>query len=379
MSNDDNQSDDFIPSATFQGAKAGYYFGTGSNGTGYYLDQLQQEQGKKRKRSVKIAEDQNETKFIPSLLEQAEKKAEGDTVLELTPKGIQSATNALSKISQQNSMQRARFPNEPRQYMNSELALYEQLTALQAVAANVNLYQHLLENKTLISTLTDLLGHENLDISAATVGLFLEWIDPSLLSDEENSSFLPVMKTLASEVLREAWEVIASNISKYDVARNQNDDSGDQDQSFDGVQNSLSLMENLMDLDLMFPNGLLGGESEGKRSLSVAAFMVKHSNIVAWLFQQLDSKEPSIELKARSIEILSLLSQKEDVFTVLSDWSRIPLVTTDAEPTTKKSNLQPQNTIIQGIEILLQAIGKHRKKQPETELELEVLENSCGM
>lgn len=371
----------FIPSSTFRGAKQGYYFGTNAKGTGYYIDAFQQEnQSKKRKRSVKIAEEHNDTKFLPgTLLERAEREASGSTVIELTPKGLQSASNALTKIVNQNAMQRARFSNEPRQYMNSELSLYEQLTALQAVAANAQLYQHLVDDTTLVSTLIELLGHENADVCAVTAALFFEWIDPTLvLQDDDMPS---VMGSLAGRILTEAWEMIVINLSRFQSQASQNGNSVDeddtQDQTLKGIENSLSLMENLLELDLIIPGGLLGESL----SLSAAAYMVKVSHIVPWLFQQLQN-EGSNEVKGRSIELLSFLAQKEDVFTILPDWSELSsfssthnVVEDDQSQQQEKKKAKVES--LQGIEILLQAIGRYRKIQPKDDQEVEFLENAC--
>ena len=65
----------FIPAKKWLGQKKGFYFGTGNEGTGYYIDSAQkhkEETVTKRKKSVKIAEDQNEMKI---LLESLEKEA----------------------------------------------------------------------------------------------------------------------------------------------------------------------------------------------------------------------------------------------------------------------------------------------------------------
>ena len=390
MGQDSNAS--FIPSSTFQGAKQGYYFGTNAKGTGYYIDAWQQEnQSKKRKRSVKIAEEHNETKLLPgTLLERAEREAAGSTVIELTPKGLLSASNALTKIVNQNSMQRARFPDEPRQYMNSELSLYEQLTALQAVAANAALYRLLVDDTTLVSTLIELLGHDNADVCAVTVALFLEWIDPTLVLEEDNETDMTsVMGSLAGRILTEAWEMIVANLSRFQSPSSSQGGSSlneddTQDQTLKGIDNSLSLMENLLELDLIIPGGLLGESN----MLSAAAYMVKVTSIVQWLFQQLQESEGESkgtdDLRGRSIELLSFLAQKEDVFSVLPDWSQIPPFSTSLYNTIeddqmlqerKKAKTEP----IQGIEILLQSIGTYRKRQPKNDEEVEFLENACGV
>ena len=41
----------FIPSKSWLGEKKGFYFGTGDEGTGYYIDELQQEHAETTKRS----------------------------------------------------------------------------------------------------------------------------------------------------------------------------------------------------------------------------------------------------------------------------------------------------------------------------------------
>jgi beta-catenin-like protein 1 len=366
---DGDTDPEFIPSSSWQGHKNGYYFGTSATGTGYYLDRMGNGTTKRR-RTVKIAEEHNEMRLLPStLLERAEKQASGSTVIELTPKGIQSASNALTKIVNQNAMQRSQYANEPHQYMESELALYEQLTALQAIAANGQLYQNLLDNEALMSTLTQLLGHENTDVSASAIALFLEWLDPSLI--DEDPDLISVLGSLASLVLKDAWETVVGNLSRFQHQQYGQDES--QDQALKGIDNSLSLMENLLEFDLLTPNGLVGGEKQ----LSAAAFMVQETKIVSWLFQQIHADGATDELKGRCMELLAFVSQREDVHTVLTDWSKLPpfsstLVFNDEEPKEKKKQ-EP----IQGIELLLQVIGSFRKKQPENDNEVEFLENTC--
>jgi beta-catenin-like protein 1 len=378
MKQGDGDADaDYLPSATWQGPKTGYYFGTSTQGTGYYRDK-QLQQSSKRKRMVRIAEDQNEMRLLPkTLLEQAEQQASGSTVIELTPKGIQSASNALTKLVNQNAMQRIQFANEPQQYMGSELALYEQLTALQAIAANAQLYQHLVDNQTLLSTLTQLLGHENTDVCASVIALFLEWIDPSLL--DEDPDLIWILGTLATRILEDAWETVVANLARFQQQKDGRDES--QDQTLKGIDNSLSLMENLLELDLLIPNGVLGGDDddEDENNLSAAAYMVKETGIVSWFFQQIQMEEAAEEFKGRCMELLAFVSQREDVHAIIPDWSKLtPFSATmaidDEEPKEKKKKEEE----IQGIEVLLQIVGGYKKKQPESDNEVEFLENACS-
>jgi len=252
----------FVPSKTWLGEKKGYYFGTGIEGTGYYLDSLQQslaqnESPRKRKR-VTIAEDQNEMKL---LIEDLEKKASGSSILELSKKGVLAASRSLENTYQENIQKRTE--QNPELYMDSEVALYEQLVALQSLATDTQVYGYI-ESSNLMTTLIQLLSHENggeqhscsndvvssrysrkrisnktnfshifrnahstsmnyfneKDICASVVSLLKEWIDPSLVA--ENPSVLPILKNFAALAM-EGWETIVLNLQRYQ----RDDDSQD--------------------------------------------------------------------------------------------------------------------------------------------------------
>lgn len=396
---------DFIASKTWQGSKPGFYFGTSSHeGTGYYRDTYQQQlqendgQQKKRKRTVQIAEDQNEMRILrpEHLLEQAEQKAKDSTVIELTPKGLRSATNSLEKAVTQNAMQRAQYANEPEQYMESELQLYEHVTSLQAIAANVDLYQHLLDKDTLLGLLVQLLGHENTDVGASVISLFYEWVDPSLFTAKDSDpNLVPILSQLASRILQDAWETIVANLVRFQPPSTAEGSDQDDDNNLKGTENVLSLMENLLEIDLLTPGGLLGNDDDDSNgnTLSAAAYMVKETKIVSWLFLQIDDSESTstttttAEFQGRCLELLAIVAQREDVHTILPDFNNLAPYTSmfqedDNEKdagsinSQKKKKAQEPSTI-QGMELLLQAIGKFRKSQPENDTQIEYLENAC--
>lgn len=387
--NNAQETSPFIPSKTWQGAKPGYYFGTSSQGTGYYLDRISNtttvEEKKKVRRSVKIDESNNEMRIYKSpttsLLEQAERNAVGSTVMELTPKGIQSASQALEKLFHRNALLRAQHVDDPQQYMESELALHDQLEALSAIAANVQLYQHIVEgsnnntnNSTvLVDTLTQLLGHENDDIAAMVVSIYLEWLDPTLISSQDDVELKSAMATLASKVLMESWETVASDLGRF-----QNTDIITiQDTMLKGIENSLSLMENLLDLDLMIPGGIVKKNDDS--NLSAAAFMVRETKILSWLVEQVEKEGVTIDFQGRCLELLASLAQREDVHTIIPDWSKLPKYSIVSEknldPPMKKQ--KQQSTTLDAIECMLQVIGRFRKIQPENESHTDLLENAC--
>jgi hypothetical protein len=117
---------EYIASAIWQGPKNGYYFGTGNNGTGYYVDNYGREQQQsqkeqlernsklsstqKKKKSVTISEDNNEMKI---LLEDLEKKSTNTPIVELTAKGIKAAAKSLESIYKKNALKREEFSDQP--------------------------------------------------------------------------------------------------------------------------------------------------------------------------------------------------------------------------------------------------------------------------
>jgi len=374
----------YIEAATWQGPKSGYYFGTDDRGTGYYRDKQKLHNAavngngggpprKKAKRSVRIAEDRNQTREIPSaeqLLQEAEAAAKGK-VIELTAKGIRQAATTLSKAVEKNELQRARHADQPDQYMESEVTLYENISALKAIAADpTTLYPTILETE-LLSTLLQLLMHENADIVAAVVAVLLEWLDSSLVEDDEGNIISPVV-AIAAAFLRDGTELLIANLGRLqkEASEGADDDVGK------GTEDVLSLMENLLEMDLavaastelqLVPDGV-----------SVAAKFCQETTIVSWLFQQI---EADAILRDRSLEILSLLAPREDVYKALPDWSQLPLCssTFDDEDGEKKKPAKDTDDAktMDGIEILLQTVAAYRKKQPSDETQVESLENAC--
>ena len=407
----------YIPASSWQGSKPGYYFGTSDQGTGYYKDDKHVKGSasssdptnkKPKKKSVSIQEDQNELRFLKpettsltpeTMLKQAEQAAKGSLTIELTPRGLKSSTNALEKIVAQNALQRAEHADDPTQYMESELQLYDHVTSLQAIAASLNLYNYLLEGeKPLLQLLIQLLTHANTDIAASVIALFLEWVDPSLLDEDERN--MSNMTSLAKTILEEAWETIVQNLGRFSIPQSETTNSGedrgvydDDDPNLKGTDNVLSLLGNLLELDLVVTpslGGILGDETQ-----SVAAFVVQQTDILGWLLAPLDDADENAggsttteEFQNRCMELLSLLMQRDDVHLTHSDFSKIPKYTPTAfdeddstEPPKKKAKVNEEGAektaTIDGIELLLQAIGRFRKKQPSNEDEVEYLENSC--
>jgi Catenin-beta-like, Arm-motif containing nuclear len=182
VSDDMNPNDDdlFVPSATFRGSRTGFYFGTGPRGTGYYRDDDDDDGGgavpedgktggvtcsrnaadnynnshpsnsqpppppaaKRAKRTVLFDDGKNTTLEYDAddaalrQLEEAEKAAAQQIVVDLTPRGVKVAVKHLVRAHQANAVLRAQHEDEPQLYMDSEVSLYEHLHALKGVAAD---------------------------------------------------------------------------------------------------------------------------------------------------------------------------------------------------------------------------------------------------
>jgi beta-catenin-like protein 1 len=390
---------DFIPEKTWQGPKEGYYFGTTvERGTGYYRDHHHTVGGantnansslssstprstsstKPKRPRVQIAEDRNETRVIPSvddLLRQAEEEASKTKIVDLNRRGVRSAAVALTKAVEKNELQRAEHADQPDEYMDSEVILYENISALKAFAVDpVVLYPAILETD-LFATLMQLLLHENADIVSSVVAVFLEWLDSTLLEDEEGN-FVPAVANMAAALLRDGSELLVANLARLQPSE---DDDAD-DEVGKGTEDVLSLMENLLEMDLATAEN----DDEDTRLLpadqTVALKLAKETTLVSWLVQQVDEGKQSSD---RCLEILAFLAPREEVHTVLPDWSRLPVYSSifleDQDPKAKKAKGtdEKQKKEIDGIEILLQTIAAYRKKQPTDEREEEYLENAC--
>ena len=271
-------------------------------------------QNSHRRVVVQIAEDRNETKLIDRhdgddeddksraarLLQQAEERraavnhhqgvasSNGMIIVDLTPRGIRTATANLARMWQTNERQRAEYaPDQPERYMDSEVLLFEHIRSLKAIATGSvsQLYPLLVKNQkededdddddnndndssSLLSILTQLLGHDNTDIVTSVIAVLLEWLDVSLLlvtedeTERDQSTIEPAMVQLAAQMLQPGgaveWLVdllprLAHTDHNHKDKDNDNDDDvhgGDDDDVGKGAEDILSLLENLLEIDL---------------------------------------------------------------------------------------------------------------------------------
>jgi beta-catenin-like protein 1 len=372
----------FLPSKTWQGSKSGYYFGTSDQGTGYYLDTSSSEKPqatadgavKKRKR-ITIDEGKNQVKAIPArmsaeeLLEQAEQEHSDEKVLDVTPKGIQQALSGLTKLSRKNALQRAKYSNDPEQYMESELALHQMLQAFSAVATQPQLFAYVSASDLVL--FGEILTHDNTDIATTMMHVLVEWLEDSDSEEGGNSEdntthIIHFAKRMVGG--DEANDTSILDLMIANLGRLENDDDDDEYQQ--GVEDVLTCVEQLVELELVTNVLLL-------TKLSVAEYIAKETTLLSWLVAQLPKSH------GRSAEILALLVQQPALHNQVKDWSKLPIYSSvlvddeedDDEPSDEKKAKIEKSTPLDSLEIMLQSIAGFRKRQPDSETETLFLEN----
>eukprot|EP00815_Leptocylindrus_aporus_P005745 CAMPEP_0116074320 /NCGR_PEP_ID=MMETSP0322-20121206/15857_1 /TAXON_ID=163516 /ORGANISM="Leptocylindrus danicus var. apora, Strain B651" /LENGTH=701 /DNA_ID=CAMNT_0003563941 /DNA_START=135 /DNA_END=2240 /DNA_ORIENTATION=- len=414
----DYEQPTFIPSKIWQGVKSGYYFGTtdASLGTGYYLDS-NTNPSKKRVNdgngsangNIKRAKLENDSNLAPEeLLARAEKEAArkqqsrdyggSKKPIALTPSGIKAAAGHLAKLIEQNQILRSDHADDPVQFMESELALNEEIGAFKVIgAADASLYGSLSKLQVDDSILS-LLAHDNADIAISTLDMLVEIVDLDDLSSSLNNgdaSRAALNFVFDLFVKKGGLELIVANLGRICFSQSSsNDNEATDEERLDAGDHVLSLVETLLDLDQMgvlnsSKNASIDDTNESNDD-SVAVRLVDNTNLVSWLFDRMNRKSTDIAggvsafaLKLHAAEILSTLLHVGDSRLHLSNIECLPTfekIGNIAAALDKKkraidgkSSHKTKQKFIDGIEILLQAIAPYRKKDPKGEDECEWL------
>ena len=371
-----DNNDEFIAAETFEGSRSGYVFRQGDQGTGYYLDEKQQQETPPPppRKGVRIAEENNETRIITTadtLLAEAEAQTSMTRVLDLAhPATLKASLTAWHKAVQDNELQRAQYADDPTQYMDSEVQLYEHCNAWKAIAADPAAFYPVLMTTTLdlaADILGPLLQHANTDVSRTAISLLLEWLDHALLVNKNNSdeeeAIVPSVKQLAALVIEHGLlDLVLANLGR--LAAEDSMDMASEDDVGKGVWDILQLIEHFVDMESTVQTM---DESTLADETTVALYLAKQTTLLGWLVATLEDER----YKERALEILVLLAPLEDVYTGCPNWTKIPPYTSVLmeDGTTASEPLD-------AIEILLQIVGKFRKTQPD-ETQVDSLENAA--
>ena len=439
LGNDHNDKNDnrisFIPSKTWQGPKPGYFFGTSDDklGIGYYLDDHKHHhKTKKRSNSTVMTEEELSSKVRKNPKTGAELLAEAEAsvltdkngmnmMIALTPSGIKSAVSNLCKLLEKNQILRIEHAEDPVQFMESELALNEAIDAFKAVAAaDVSLYADTISSETLGGTLVDaliaLLAHDNQDIAVTTLELLVELVDLDLLTSPEalklampntkNNKRNPVdfvnmfmekggLELAVTNLGRLCYANVDVGVDidrKRDTTAKDANDITKENENLDAADNILTLIETIIDLEQMN----IIGQIESTSLYSVE--LVRNTKLVGWLMDRIEREDDNYTglfspIKLHAAELLSSLLQLEECRKTIGNLGAVPKfaaysddignddkISSSSKAHTNGNMSDPSQSkndspAIDGIEIFLQSIAKHRKKDPKTDEECEFLEN----
>jgi beta-catenin-like protein 1 len=444
----------FIPFTKWNGPVKGYYFGTSKEGTGYHLDLYQQlhqaKNGKKRtreieatngthedkssKRKVRFGQDEIQTfvkdeteetqkSLAPSvsmtaeeLLEQAEEeqKAKSTKTLDLSrgaSSSIKSTILNLEKAISKNQLLRVKYPTQPSKFMNSEVALYEEVELWNGLAASIEHYTLFVETGA-VESLKSLLIHDNVDIVLCVIKLFNELLDPELLaSDDTNVNLIgEQLCTLMMSFL--GWE---KNIGEGNLINDDVDHTNDtitnganhhnngldmaiaslarlnesEDEELKGVDDILTLVENLLDLDQLGVLKIAASSTtddevdsmnskKEPRTKTIASHLTENTSFTTYLLMKLSDRNKlehwSVTNKLHASEVLASIIQHEDSRVSLSNICKM----TPFKSMFDDDDKNKKQSTFDGMEGLLQIVAMYRKKEPPSDEECEYLENICN-
>eukprot|EP00804_Cyclotella_cryptica_P010950 CCRYP_016672-RA/>CCRYP_016672-RA protein AED:0.07 eAED:0.07 QI:0/0.66/0.5/1/1/1/4/395/740 len=446
--NDDNDTDKpaFLPSSKFSGSKAGYVFRTAHLGTGYYLDapdassvpreakRVRLDHGNDndnqhdvtaKPRSVRFDATKDSTHAIPPR-QQPQQQPTGEELLAqaeaanlphpssarhlldaYSPKSIQSACTALDKTYSKNMMLRAQHADEPEKFMMNEVQLNDEIVSFKNVAVFLASYETIVDGGA-VATFLALLSHENSDVAMSVINVLVELLDPGLLREDVDRAQLHEEKdnnTPETRLERRMYnigllgnafveggglEALASNLGRFDETV---------EEDARGVEDTLTLLEYLLDLDRAGALRHARSDGEDDESPSVVASLCK-TKLLSWLLNRIGTSNhhadaedatasapisPAV-LRLHASEVLATILQHED-YSMKQCGTRLascPEYTSafnegDEKPRAADATVNGQNggegAMVDGMEILLLSIAAYRKADPQIEVECEFLEN----
>lgn len=176
-----------------------------------------------------------------------------------------------------NQEMRIKFPEQPEKFMDSEVDLHAAIQEFHAIATVPDLYPLFVELHA-VSSLLELLSHQNTDISVAVVDLIQEMTDVDILHESVDGADILI------EALRkqQACALLVQNLDRLDETVKE---------EADGVFNTLSIFENLTEIKTEICNE------------------AAEQGLMQWILKRLKVKLPFDANKLYCSEILSVLLQ----------------------------------------------------------------------
>ncbi|OWA52592.1 Beta-catenin-like protein 1 [Hypsibius exemplaris] len=226
--------------------------------------------------------------------------------------------NAFDKKVLKNREHRVKYSDDPTKFMDSEIELNDAIQEMHILATQPDLYPVLVQ-MNFISTIIQLLSHENSDISIATVDLLQELTDVDTLTE----SFEDASRLVDVLIKEQVVASLIQNMERLDETVKE---------EADGVHNTLSVLENIL-------------EFKPDSSDAVAKL-----GLLKWILKRLKLKMPFDANKLYASEILSILVQ---------------------------SNVETRRLLgeMDGVDVLLHQLAAFKRHDPPTGEEYEMMEN----
>ncbi|GAB9465628.1 Beta-catenin-like protein [Globisporangium polare] len=275
-------------------------------------------------------------------------RASAQEMDQLDARALKSMANALDKLIRKNALLRFKYPDAPEKFMDSEVALDEELTKWkQVAAAPAALYPQLVELEA-VPMLLGLFAHENLDIRLDVIALLADLTD---VDDETEEGAAEARLVFVNALLEhKLLMLLVANLQQLDIP-----DIDDKEEEAAGIYNTLQILENLADL-------------EPRTCAQVCAT----TPIFPFLLKQVGSKRKFSQNKLYASEILSILlqsgSEPREQFIKLE-----PVA--EEKTADDKKRKEDKDAKVDLLDDLLQAIAPFRKRDPASEEEEEFVEN----
>ncbi|GMF57497.1 unnamed protein product [Phytophthora fragariaefolia] len=248
--------------------------------------------------------------------------------------------NALQKRVQRNALAREKHADDPRKFLESELALHAELARWRQLAARPELLGAMTELQV-PRALLGLLAHANADVRLAVLGLLAELTDV----DDAAESLQPAARLAAHLLDEKLLPLLVANLWELAAA----EPRGDEEAA--GVFHSLQILENLADL-------------QPRACAQVAA----QTPVLPWLLRQLAPARAVGQNKLYASEILSIVLQA-------GAGPRDAFVAWRGRPRPEEEAAEDPDAKVDLLDDLLRALAPYRKRDPASDDEEELVGN----
>ena len=317
----------FLPSATFQGARPGYFFRLGARGPGYYVDRA----AGAAAASVSDAPGSmappppREPATAAELLAQAEEDAGGERALDgavLDERSLRKLVLSFERRYAANMEARLKHADAPEKFVDSEVDLDEEIRRLKSLAGHPELYPEFVRLNAVPSIL-GLFTHDNPDIAADAVELLHELTDADAVESHEEGG----VALVESVSTHSGFELVVEALARFGAEETPEEAAA--------VHAAIGIVENAVEI----------------RPEAADEFCERaDGRLMRWLLKRASRKGAADDNKLYAAETLAILVQT-------SEANRARFGEAD------------------GVDVLLRAVAPFKGRDPADDAEEEWLEN----